>query len=172
MEKLIAISGSLYLVADVLAAASFAHYDWINTGTEMGKITLGLNLQCQTLYLRKEQCFSPDLPTEWVAAKVFLIAAIIGLSLALMLVISAYWKQERLVSARWTAFVAVMCLAQVGILFPIGFRQSLVGGTPMRLPDMWSIGDSYKLLWVFSVVSGFAGWVILMIPMRSWFNIN
>lgn len=170
MDKIIIVSGLLYFVADILAAASFAHTDWLSMTTELGKTSLGLTRQCDTLYLKEQRCYKPNLPTSWTAVKVFLAGGIAGLTAATLTVISAHWKRERLIYARWIALYAVMCLACVGVLFPLGFSQDLVGGSVMRLPGIWKIGDSYRVLWVLSIATSFSGWIVLMIPLRNLFN--
>lgn len=170
MDKFIIASGLVYFIADVLAAASFAHTDWLRMATELGKTSIGLTKRCDTLYLREERCYKPDLPTSWLAVKVFLAGGIVGLTAATLIVISAHWKRERLIYARWTSLYAMMCLACVGVLFPLGFGQDSIGGSVMRLPEIWRIGYSYTILWAFSIIFCFLGWIILMCPLRNLFN--
>ncbi|XP_039261777.1 modulator of smoothened protein-like [Styela clava] len=168
MDKLTIISGVLFVTAEVFAVASLGHPDWINTGGRAGDITLGLTMQCQTIYGRKQSCFAPDLPPEWLGTRLFLVAGIVCLGITCLLVVSSHWKRDRLIYARWMAFIAIGCLSYVGMLFPIGFRQVTVGGEAFKLPELWRLGDSYKLLWVFSIILSCSGWGMLMMPMRLW----
>nr|XP_026689477.1 modulator of smoothened protein [Ciona intestinalis] len=168
MDKLTVISGILFFSSEVFAIASLAHPDWINTGAVAGALTLGLTKQCQTIFGRDRICFSPTLPPEWICALFFLSAGIACLAGTCILVVLSHWHRSMLMYARWVAFSAIGCLCHVGILFPIGFRQVSVGGAPFNLPAVWSLGDSYKLLWVFAVVLSCSGWCILMMPMRMW----
>ncbi|CAK8695915.1 unnamed protein product [Clavelina lepadiformis] len=168
MDKLAIISGILFITSEVFAVASLAHHDWLNTGGDVGSVVLGLTKQCQTIYGRARTCFTPTLPAEWVATLIFLVAGIISLASTCCFVISSHWRRSMLIYARWAAFVAIGCLCHVGLLFPIGFRQILIGGEAFKLPDLWKLGDSYKLLWVFAVILSCSGWCILMMPMRIW----
>ena len=54
------------------------------------------------------------------------------------------------------------------MLFPIGFRQEVVGGEAFRLPDAWSVGVSYKCLWVLAVALAGSGLFVLLTPLRWW----
>nr|CAB3226526.1 uncharacterized protein C16orf52 homolog [Phallusia mammillata] len=168
MDKLTIISGLLFITSEVFAVASLAHPDWINTGADAGAITLGLTKQCQTIYGRNRTCFSPTLPGEWIGTLLFLVLGIVFLAITCCLIVSSHWYRSMLIYARWAAFVAIGCLCHVGMLFPIGFRQIAIGGEPFKLPELWNLGDSYKLLWVFAIILSCSGWCILMMPMRIW----
>uniref|UniRef100_H2ZMF4 Uncharacterized protein n=1 Tax=Ciona savignyi TaxID=51511 RepID=H2ZMF4_CIOSA len=169
MDKLTIIAGILFFSSDVFAIASLAHPDWINTEDRAGAYTLGLTKQCQKIYGRREStCFFPTLPPEWVASLFFLTAGIACLSVTCILVGLSHWYRSMLMYARWVAFGGIDCLCQVGILFPIGFRQDVVGGEVYRLPEVWGLGDSYKIFWVFAVILSCSGCCILMMPMRIW----
>ena len=67
-----------------------------------------------------------------------------------------------------TFFLLVAFLCGVGMLFPIGFRQPVVGGEAYKLPDSWSLGNAYNYLWIFAVVFACLGLAVLLMPLRLW----
>lgn len=170
MDKVIFVAGTLYFLADVFVIACIARDDWINTESELGKITVGLLRQCQDTYLRGEVCFDTEVTKSCEACFVFLLFALCGFSVALCVAVRAHWNRAILVFARDAAYLGVMCLAFVGLIFPLGYSRDIVGGTPMRLPSHWKVGDSYRVLWVLSIAAGFSGWVVLTLPMQNIFN--
>uniref|UniRef100_UPI00358FF2C8 modulator of smoothened protein isoform X2 n=1 Tax=Myxine glutinosa TaxID=7769 RepID=UPI00358FF2C8 len=106
MDKLTAVSGLLFLVADALALASLAHPEWLRSIDVPSGISLGLLQRCVAIRGRLPICGTPDLPATWAISLGMIGAAVAGLTAACGLTAFAFWRQRAALYARWVAFGA------------------------------------------------------------------
>jgi len=166
MEKVLILSAVLFAMAEVLALASLVHSDWLNTGKEVGRMRIGLIWQCYA-----DDCYlSTNKPAEWNVAIFFLTLAILLLAAVTTFIAASPHSHQRflLKHARRFAFLAIGCLCFVGILFPVGFRDLQIGGEIYNLPEVWNIGNSYKLFWLSSLIFTSLAWCSLIVQLRVW----
>ncbi|KAL3876148.1 hypothetical protein ACJMK2_034020 [Sinanodonta woodiana] len=164
MEKLTAVSGILFLIADIFAIASLAHPEWIITDVA-GHMRLGLTQHCQRIYGRPEICMFPRLSLVWMLTFILICSGIICLTVTCSLQFLSHWKRKTIKYARWIAFSAMMLFCLAAVIFPIGFAIDEIGGQPYKLPNQIQVGSSYVLFILsifFTVISElFAGKVCL-----------
>jgi len=168
MNKLLVISGLSFAASEIFAVASLAHSHWLSTDADAGDITIGLISQCRRVYGRERTCYSYSLPPEWYGVLVAICIAILSLALTCGFILVSKWHPRQLIYAQCCSFIAITSLCLVGALFPVGFRQLLIGGEAFKLPTSWKLGDSYKLFWTFSFIFSLTGWCMLLMPMRIW----
>ncbi|EHB14266.1 hypothetical protein GW7_07631 [Heterocephalus glaber] len=165
MDKLIILSGCLFLAADIFAVVSIANPDWVNTGESARALTVGVVRQCQTIHGRDRPCILPRLPPERVTTLFFIIVGIISLTVTCGLLVASHWRREATKYARWIAFTGMILFCMAVLIFPIGFYINEVGGQPYKLPNNTVVGSSYVLfvLSIFFTIVGllFAGKVCL-----------
>lgn len=164
MDKLTAVSGILFLVADIFAIASLAHPEWIVSDVN-GNMRLGLTQHCQVIYGREEICTFPRLSLEWMLTLILISFGIVCLSVTCVLQILSHWKRNAIKYARWIAFTAMTLFCLAAVIFPVGFAIEEIGGQPYKLPNQTQVGSSYVLFILaifFTVISElFAGKVCL-----------
>lgn len=132
MDKLSAISFTLFLIADCFAVAALCMPDWIvsNVG---GSTRIGLLRTCMTIRNRSTQCFSQDLTVEWTFALIFIFSGCVCLTTALGLTVAAQWDRTVERYSRWAGFLAVILFCMGAILFPMGFATNEIGGAPLQV---------------------------------------
>lgn len=170
MNKLLIISGLSFAASEIFAVASLTYSHWLSTDGDAGDISIGLISQCRKIYGRREvTCYNNyQLPPEWYGVLVSICLAILSLAFTCGFILVSKWRPRQLIYAQCCSFVAITSLCLVGALFPIGFRQGVIGGEAFKLPTSWKLGDSYKLFWTFSFIFSLTGWCLLLMPMRIW----
>ncbi|CAB4022217.1 Hypothetical predicted protein [Paramuricea clavata] len=98
---------------------------------------------CQESIKDEVLCARPNLPASWKATLVFVVLAILTLTLTCCLIVASFWKPKVFEYGKWVAVVALMQLCLASIIFPIGFGSPEVGGMPFKLPPNNSLGSSY-----------------------------
>ncbi|KAL8584975.1 hypothetical protein ACOMHN_043611 [Nucella lapillus] len=155
MDKLIALSGILFFMADIFAIESLAKPDWIVT-REAGRMRLGLTQQCQVIHGRAEVCVWPQLPGEWLLAFLCILAGIACLTLTCLLLLASNWRHQAARHVRWVALLAMTFFCLAAVVFPIGFHVAAIGGQPYKLPHHTQVGSAYELFHMailFTVIS-------------------
>ncbi|KAH3861759.1 uncharacterized protein C16orf52 homolog A-like [Dreissena polymorpha] len=164
MDNLTAVSGILFLVADIFAITSLSLPEWIVSDVN-GNMRLGLTQHCQVIYGRPEICTVPRLSLEWLLTRVLISAGILCLTITCILQVWSHWKREVIKYSRWIAFAAMTLFCLAAVIFPVGFAIEEIGGQPYKLPNQTQVGTSYVLFILaifFTVVSElFAGKVCL-----------
>ena len=169
MDKLILISGALFLASDLFAMLSVLLPDWIVSDVMMaGETRFGLIQSCITLYGRNPNCFIPeDTPKEWIISLSLIIIGILFVSLTIgLLIMSGYGMRHYILSyARWTGFTGMCLFCVAGVIIPMGFYDKKIGGEAYQLPSSFQVGVSYIFfvlaIWMSVVSELFAGKVCM-----------
>ncbi|KAK3599292.1 hypothetical protein CHS0354_028648 [Potamilus streckersoni] len=140
MEKLTAVSGVLFLIADVFAIASLAHPEWIITDVA-GHMRLGLTQHCQRIYGRPEICMFPRLSLVWMLTFILICSGIICLTVTCSLQFLSHWKRKTIKYARWIAFTASTChpINFVHLLANLCFKVKITQHSHQFLLRKWSV---------------------------------
>lgn len=141
---------------------SIASPDWI---VESNGNRFGLLWQCITIYNRKQSCFAPNLPSEWIATLFLILLGCMFLFSVVVLLIISRWDRNVISYARWIGFIAMVLFCLAAVIFPLGFYIEEIGGLAYQLPSSHQVGISYIFfvlaLWITVVSELFAGKICL-----------
>ncbi|XP_064459814.1 uncharacterized protein C16orf52 homolog B-like [Ornithodoros turicata] len=164
MDKLTAISGTLFFGANVFAIISLVLPDWIVSDVG-GSLRLGLLQTCVSGGSRRTACFPPRLQPEWLLTLVCILVGCICVTAATVLLALSRWSVRVLPYARWMGFSAMLLFCLAAVIFPIGFTMDEIGGEPYQLPSSHQVGLSYIFfvlaLWITVISELFAGKVCM-----------
>jgi len=144
MEKLAAITTSLFIAANAMAVVSLLRPEWIVNKVN-GETKFGLRESCLTFKGQKEVCTSASLPPEWIVTLAFIIVGSIMIFCAGICVFFSAWKEVLLSFSRWMSFVGVILFCFSALIFPFGFNIPEIGGDAYKLPPNTEVGMSYYL---------------------------
>ena len=141
-NKFVVAGGLMCAFADLLAIVSLVTPDWI-VNNFFGFVRFGLTTLCQEPEEGEVLCVTPKLSQSWKATLVFLVFAVLTLTLVCGLIVASFWKPKAFEYAKWVTVVASMQLCLASMVFPIGFGSPEIGGMPFKLPPNNSLGSSY-----------------------------
>eukprot|EP00112_Aurelia_sp_Birch-Aquarium-sp1_P012068 Seg2533.5 transcript_id=Seg2533.5/GoldUCD/mRNA.D3Y31 product="putative protein C16orf52 A" protein_id=Seg2533.5/GoldUCD/D3Y31 len=144
MDKLAAVTTSLFMGADAMAIISLLKPEWIVTNFA-GTTKFGLTQSCIQFKGQKEICTRPHLPSEWATTLVFIVIGTMLIFGAGLLIIMSMWKDYLLKVSRWLSFFGVILFCLSALIFPFGFDIPEIGGEAYKLPPNTEVGMSYYL---------------------------
>ncbi|XP_030840620.1 uncharacterized protein C16orf52 homolog A-like isoform X2 [Strongylocentrotus purpuratus] len=150
MDKIMIATGFLFFAADVFALTSVFNPVWV-VSHGSGAMTMGLISQCLTIFGRDTVCIPPNLCPAWQMTLLFIVCAIICLTITCIMFVYSHRRITMLDHARWFSFAAIILLCLAAIIFPIGFYVDEIGGEPYKLPSTVTVGSSY-VIFLISIV--------------------
>ncbi|CAL4114102.1 unnamed protein product, partial [Meganyctiphanes norvegica] len=160
------LTGCVCIQVDLFATVGFSIGGWFLSDV-LGDTRLGLLWTCETLYNRKEVCYSPSLGGAWLVtlACVLLGCACVTATVVLLALSHCRLTMHVMTYARWLGFTAMVLFCLAAVVFPMGFYVEEIGGEPYQLPNSFQVGYSYIFfvlaLWMTVVSELFAGKVCL-----------